>query len=227
MRYQVRFQVRAVADRAVFDQWRDEAAHGAIKDAFRLACETAWDRGDVLLCTGRFAGGSSCGCARLRRASASYRRVGGTDADTYPSRVPGVTGPSRGAVLRTRRCWNGSARDHAAQTARCGCTRRDTRVRDALIAERAGGADSYRDVDVRLMLDDDEFAQACPTRARWELLCLAVSAYLRERTGLPVDFQVQLTSIANEKYGGKARNPLGMGRIFAGGGDATPEWEHA
>jgi len=90
-----------------------------------------------------------------------------------------------------------------------------------------GGADTYRDVDVRLMLDDDEFAEACPTRARWEVLCLAVSAYLRERTGLPVDFQVQSISVANERYGGKPRNPLGMGRIFAGGGDGTPEWEPA
>lgn len=80
-----------------------------------------------------------------------------------------------------------------------------------------------RDVDVRLMLDDAEFAAACPTRARWELLCLAIGTYLRERTGLPVDFQIQLTSIANERYSGM-RNPLGMGRIFAGGGDGTPEW---
>lgn len=90
-----------------------------------------------------------------------------------------------------------------------------------------GGADTYRDVDVRLMLDDEEFAEVCPSRARWELLCLAISAYLRERTGLPVDFQVQSTSIANERYGEKPRNPLGMGRIFAGGGDGTPEWEPA
>ncbi len=88
-----------------------------------------------------------------------------------------------------------------------------------------GGAESYRDVDVRLMLDDDEFAAACPTLARWELLCVAFSAYLRERTGLPVDFQIQRTAEANEKYGGQPRNPLGMGRMFAGGGDATPSWE--
>jgi hypothetical protein len=90
-----------------------------------------------------------------------------------------------------------------------------------------GGADSYRDVDVRLMLDDDEFAAACPTRARWELLCVAISAYLSERTGLPVDFQVQRTTEANERFGDKPRNPLGMGgRTFAGGGDATPGWGH-
>ena len=87
-----------------------------------------------------------------------------------------------------------------------------------------GGADAYRDVDVRLMLDDDEFAATCPTRARWELLCLALSAYLSERTGLPVDFQIQRVREANERYGGSPRNPLGMGRVFAGGGDCTP-WD--
>jgi len=87
-----------------------------------------------------------------------------------------------------------------------------------------GGADSYRDVDVRLMLDDDEFAEVCPTLARWELLCVAISAYLSERTGLPVDFQIQRTREANERYGDKPRNPLGMGRTFAGGGDCTPDW---
>lgn len=87
-----------------------------------------------------------------------------------------------------------------------------------------GGAEKYRDVDVRLMLDDDEFAAACPTRERWELLCLAIGSYLSERSGLPVDFQIQRTEEANERYGDKPRNSLGTGRIFAGGGDGTPEW---
>lgn len=86
-----------------------------------------------------------------------------------------------------------------------------------------GTAERYRDVDVRLMLDDDEFAAACPTRERWELLCLAIGSYLRDRTGLPVDFQIQQTSVANEKFSGP-RNPLGGGRRFAGGGDGTPDW---
>jgi hypothetical protein len=95
-----------------------------------------------------------------------------------------------------------------------------------------GGADSYRDVDVRLMLDDEEFAAVCPTRERWELLCLAISTYLSARTGLPVDFQVQSASVANGRHDGP-RNPLGIGhagrggRIFAGGGDGTPLWEPA
>lgn len=91
-----------------------------------------------------------------------------------------------------------------------------------------GGA--YRDVDVRLMLSDEDFAAACPTRERWELLSLSIGAYLGERTGLKVDFQVQLASVANERFSGP-RNPLGLvhqdgtpGRVFAGGGDGTPEW---
>lgn len=87
-----------------------------------------------------------------------------------------------------------------------------------------GSASAYRDVDVRLILDAEEFAAACPAQARWELLCLAVSAYLRERTGLPVDFQIQRTTEANARFSG-IRNPLGMGRIFAGGGDGTPDWQ--
>ena len=93
-----------------------------------------------------------------------------------------------------------------------------------------GGADRYRDVDVRLMLDDDEFAAACPTRERWELLSLCIGAYLSARTGLPVDFQIQAVSVANAKHD-KPRNPLGLGgrhsaaeRVFAGGGDGTPAW---
>ncbi len=86
----------------------------------------------------------------------------------------------------------------------------------------------YRDVDVRLMLDDDEFAAACPTRDRWALLCLSIGAYLAARTGLPIDFQIQRVTEANARHGDRPRNPLGLGgaaaRVFAGGGDGTPGW---
>jgi hypothetical protein len=85
-----------------------------------------------------------------------------------------------------------------------------------------GGTSHWRDVDVRLMLDDEEFDKVCPTLQRWELLSLAIGDYLRKQTGLPVDFQIQRTSEANAKHGGKPRNPLGMARHFAGAGDATP-----
>ena len=85
-----------------------------------------------------------------------------------------------------------------------------------------GGRDGYRDVDVRLILEDDEFDKVIGTdRARWELLSLAIGDYLRLRTRLPIDFQIQRQTEANERHD-KPRNPLGMARTFAGGGDGTP-----
>lgn len=84
------------------------------------------------------------------------------------------------------------------------------------------GRADYRDVDVRLILPDAEFDALVGTnRYRWELLSLAIGDYLRLRTRLPVDFQIQRATDANEKHD-KPRNPLGMGRNLAAGGDATP-----
>ena len=64
-------------------------------------------------------------------------------------------------------------------------------------------------------------------RSLWALLCLTVSVYLSDTTGLRVDYQVQRQTEANEKYDGP-RNPLGLllgkhepAREFAGLGDAT------
>lgn len=87
----------------------------------------------------------------------------------------------------------------------------------------------WRDVDVRLILADDEFDRLFDVSPAhefpgglWGLLCLTVSNYLSDTSGLPVDFQIQRMTQANEKFGGKPRNPLGHGhRQFAGGGDAT------
>lgn len=86
-----------------------------------------------------------------------------------------------------------------------------------------GGNATWRDVDVRLILDDAEFDAIFGTnRQRWELLSLAIGDYLRQRTGLPIDMQIQRQTEANEIHPDKPRNPLGMDRTFAGGGDATP-----
>lgn len=85
----------------------------------------------------------------------------------------------------------------------------------------------FRDVDVRLILDDEEFDSLFAERkGLWALLSRLGSTYLRAKTGLPVDFQVQRQSQANEKFGdlGKTpRNPLGSRSLldFAGGGDAV------
>jgi hypothetical protein len=79
----------------------------------------------------------------------------------------------------------------------------------------------YRDVDIRSILPDDEFdARFGSDIEFWGLFCLGVSAYLTQVSGLPIDYQVQRQSNANEKFKGKTRNPMGHGlRNFAGGGD--------
>lgn len=89
----------------------------------------------------------------------------------------------------------------------------------------AGERGDYRDVDVRLILPDEEFDALFPIERAglWGLICFAVTAWLRADTGLPIDFQIQRMTEANEKYGDKPRNALG-GRDpidYAGMGDAT------
>ena len=77
---------------------------------------------------------------------------------------------------------------------------------------------TWRDVDVRIMLDDDRFDALFPGYATfhrrdawWSLICTALSVLGEQRTGLPVDCQIQRTSEANEAYPG-ARNPLFLRR---------------
>lgn len=88
-----------------------------------------------------------------------------------------------------------------------------------LVGSAARGK-TWRDVDVRLMLPDDEFdalfpqfqIHPAPGRLdnRWALLCAAISELGRARTGLPIDFQIQRTSDANERYGDGVRHALGL-----------------
>lgn len=77
---------------------------------------------------------------------------------------------------------------------------------------------TWRDVDVRLMLDDDQWARILPDvpkdqahhlSPQWAALCMAVSAWGREFTGLPIDFQFQPRDVANERHSGP-REPLGV-----------------
>ncbi|SMF86934.1 hypothetical protein [Streptomyces sp. Amel2xC10] len=84
-----------------------------------------------------------------------------------------------------------------------------------LVGSAARGK-KWRDVDVRLMLPDDEFDVLFPSHtssthadAKWALLCAAISELGRQRTGLPIDFQIQRTSNANELYSG-VRHALGL-----------------
>jgi hypothetical protein len=67
----------------------------------------------------------------------------------------------------------------------------------------------WRDVDVRLILPDPEFDALFPDHTypsrhdgRWGLLCAAISELARQRTGLPVDFQIQCATLANDRFDG-------------------------
>lgn len=81
----------------------------------------------------------------------------------------------------------------------------------------------YRDVDLRLILTDEDFDHWFGGREMlWSLVCLTIGQYLVSRTGLPIDFQIQRMTEANEKHPTTHRNPMGMrSRPLAGGGDAT------
>lgn len=72
----------------------------------------------------------------------------------------------------------------------------------------------WRDVDVRLILDDDDFQQqfgaikGAETNAKLAAITLAFSALGKAMTGLPIDFQIQSQSHANIAYGNRPRSAL-------------------
>lgn len=73
----------------------------------------------------------------------------------------------------------------------------------------------YRDVDVRLILDDAEFERLFGTGKKspstldlWFLMCWAISEWMKHRTGLPVDFQIQSMAMANTPENDGPRNGL-------------------
>lgn len=74
----------------------------------------------------------------------------------------------------------------------------------------------WRDIDVRYIMPDEEFAKVFPDAGqywehdpRWLLLTVSISAHLSKATGLPVDFQIQPQTHANEKHKG-IRSALGL-----------------
>lgn len=81
-------------------------------------------------------------------------------------------------------------------------------VGSSLRAMGEKGAPAWRDVDVRLMLDDEVWEKmelgdpANPHgNAKWRALCIVFSNYGRHVTGLPIDFQLQQRTHANAQYG--------------------------
>lgn len=77
----------------------------------------------------------------------------------------------------------------------------------------------WRDVDVRVMLDAEQYVAmglGDPDRpqenAKWSAYAIVFSAYGKQLTGLPVDFQIQETNNANKQFSGP-RNPLTLCEI--------------
>jgi hypothetical protein len=67
--------------------------------------------------------------------------------------------------------------------------------------------DGWRDVDVRLILPDEEYERMGlgdplepQANKRWVSLVLAWSAFGKESTDLPIDFQIQQQTVANAKF---------------------------
>lgn len=75
---------------------------------------------------------------------------------------------------------------------------------------------TWRDVDVRMILSDDDYAvwelgnpRYPHKNGKWVALCLAFSALGKQMTGLPIDFQIQQQSLANLAYD-QPRSALGV-----------------
>lgn len=79
----------------------------------------------------------------------------------------------------------------------------------------------FRDVDVRLVLDDDEYDRLITSPAERTMLSVAFTSYLREATGLPIDFGIQRRTEANAAHP-TWRNPLGVRHLGNWTGDAAP-----
>ena len=80
----------------------------------------------------------------------------------------------------------------------------------------------WNDVDVRYLMDDDEYAaegygdpENPHLSQKWVSVCLALSLFGRTLTGLPIDFQVQQRSYANAHFSQKngcVRSALAINR---------------
>ena len=79
----------------------------------------------------------------------------------------------------------------------------------------------WRDVDVRLILEDEKYEvlfgkpkNNMLENKKWQAFCLAFSVLGKQMTGLPIDFQIQPRSWANEKYSGRRSSLIMCDGLF-------------
>jgi hypothetical protein len=75
----------------------------------------------------------------------------------------------------------------------------------------------WRDVDVVHIMDNKQYERIFGKElgnhrldARWSFLCMLVSKYLSDASGLPVDFKFQSITHANKEHGKKRRVVMGI-----------------
>lgn len=75
----------------------------------------------------------------------------------------------------------------------------------------------WRDIDIRYIMKDDEFAKLFPNAgdcweqdSLWLLLNVSISERLSKVSGLPVDFQIHPQTLANERHKDKPRCAMGL-----------------
>lgn len=95
-------------------------------------------------------------------------------------------------------------------------------VGSAVTGKKSAG---QRDVDVRQIMRDDEYARMLSALGieAVRFLGLAIGQYLASLTGLPIDFQFQQMSTANTDHADAGpRNPLGVRGMGHYVGDGEP-----
>jgi hypothetical protein len=68
----------------------------------------------------------------------------------------------------------------------------------------------FRDVDLRLILADEDFDAEWSDVVKVRLMNRAISTWGQRETGLPIDFQIQRQTQANEQNPKGMRNPMGI-----------------
>lgn len=68
----------------------------------------------------------------------------------------------------------------------------------------------YRDVDLRLILEDEVFDRSWRDPVKVRLVNRALSIWGQQETGLPIDFQIQRQTEANDRFPHGIRNPMGL-----------------
>ena len=86
----------------------------------------------------------------------------------------------------------------------------------------------WRDVDIRVMLDDDVYKEqgygdprSPHNNAKWRAMVIAFSSLGEKMTGLPIDFQIQQRTLANECFRAYKRSFLGNTPLRMSGYDET------